>query len=258
MVKTDQEINAMRKGGNILGKILKAVGGEVEPGVTTEELNILAERMIADSGSEPAFKGYTVPGLPPFPCTLCTSINDEVVHGVSVPARELREGDIIGIDCGIIYTHDGVRVFLDAAITVPVGNVSQEVQSLINVTRQSLEKGIDTIKSGITTGDLGYAIQEYSEKHGYSVIRELVGHGVGRDVHEPPQIPNYGKKGRGDKLVTGMTIAVEPMLSLGSWELLFYPNSWKVTTKDHSMSAHFEHTVLVTEDGCEVLTLPGE
>ncbi len=254
MIKTEEEIEAMRAGGRVLREILKALEKETKPGVTTEELEKMAERMIIDSGSQSSFKGYKVSGCPPFPGVLCTSINDEVVHGVSVPSRELKDGDIVGLDCGLIYGSGNLRVYLDSAITVPVGGISKEARNLISVTRDSLHEGIKTIRDGITTGDLGFAIQSYVESFGFGVVRELVGHGVGRAVHEPPQVPNYGSPKEGDILRAGMTIAVEPMVTLGDWRLNFHKKSWKVVTSDGSLSAHFEHTVLVTEDGYEILT----
>lgn len=256
LVKSKYEVAAMRSGGTLLGNILQTLKGEVAPGVTTKHLNEVAEKMILDAGAKPAFKGYSIMNLPPFPCALCTSINDEVVHGTAVPSRTLQEGDIVGLDLGLIYTQDDARVFLDAAITVPVGTVNSEVQQLIDITKQSLMKGIEQVKDGARTGDIGHAVESFIKPYGYGIVKELVGHGVGREIHEPPQIPNYGKAGSGVTLETGMTIAIEPMTSLGSWRVIFEPNSWRVTTEDHALSAHFEHTVLVTEDGYEILTLP--
>jgi methionyl aminopeptidase len=252
MIKTKDEIEKMRQGGKILGQVLKQLAKEVKPGTSTKALNTQAEELIKQAGARPAFKGYSMSGLKPFPCALCTSINEEVVHGLAVPEKILKEGDIVGLDLGLIYQN----MYLDSAITVPVGKISKEAKQLISMTKKALELGIKQVKLGNTTGDIGFVVQEYVEKKGLSVIRELVGHGVGKSVHEPPQIPNYGSKGTGEALKPGMTIAIEPMVALGDWRLKFSANDWPVNTKDGSLSAHFEHTVLVTDKGHEILTLP--
>lgn len=251
MIKTEQEIQAMREGGKLLGEILKALAKEVKPGVSTESLNTHAENMIAKAGSLPAFKGYSMSGLPPYPCALCVSVNEEVVHGLAVPDRIVKEGDIVGLDLGLIFQ----EMYLDSALTVAVGSISEKAQRLMDVTKESLDLAIKQVKPGNTTGDIGFAVQEFVEKEGLSVIRELVGHGVGKAVHEPPQIPNYGSKGSGELLAPGMTIAIEPMVALGDWRLKFSTKDWPIVTKDGSWSAHFEHTVLVTDKGYEVLTV---
>lgn len=256
MIKTSQEIEAMRKGGKILGTILETLESETKPGVSTEMLDARAEALIRDAGCEPAFLGYEIPGHPPFPSSLCTSINEEVVHGVAIPGRILEEGDIVGLDLGLIYTEGDVRVFLDSARTVAVGNISKEARDLMKATKRSLQLAIEQVRAGNTTGDIGHAVEQYIDPLGYGIIRELVGHGVGRAIHEEPQIPNYGEPGTGTKLQAGMTIAIEPMIALGDWPLKFTPKSWRVVTKDKSISAHYEHTVLVTETGHEILTLP--
>jgi len=251
MIKTEQEIQAMREGGKLLGEILKALAKEVKPGVSTESLNTHAENMIAKAGSLPAFKGYSMSGLPPYPCALCVSVNEEVVHGLAVPDRIVKEGDIVGLDLGLIFQ----EMYLDSALTVAVGSISEKAQRLMDVTKESLDLAIKQVKPGNTTGDIGFAVLEFVEKEGLSVIRELVGHGVGKAVHEPPQIPNYGSKGSGELLAPGMTIAIEPMVALGDWRLKFSTKDWPIVTKDGSWSAHFEHTVLVTDKGYEVLTV---
>lgn len=254
MIKTPQEIEAMRKGGKILGQILDTLESEIAPGVSTETLNDRAEALLEEAGCKPAFLGYEVPGNPPFPCSLCTSINEEVVHGVSVPGRTLEEGDIVGIDLGLIYTEEDTSVYLDSARTVGVGSISKEAKDLMKATKKSLQHAIEQVRPGNTTGDIGNAVEKIIDPLGYEIIRELVGHGVGREIHEDPQIPNYGNPGTGTKLEAGMTIAIEPMIAIGDWPVTFKPNSWRVITKDKSLSAHYEHTVLVTENGYEILT----
>jgi len=250
MIKSKDEIERMRVGGKFLGQILKHLTTYVKPGVSTEFLNIQAEVMIADIKAKPAFKGYQAHGMPPFSSSLCTSINEEIVHGEALPARIIKEGDIIGLDLGLI--HEGM--YLDAALTVPVGKVSKEASRLIKITQEALAVGLKTVKAGVYIGDYGCVVEQYADKHDLGVVYDLVGHGVGRDVHEPPAAPNYGEKGWGEKLRTGMTIAFEPMFTLGSSEVKFGNRSWQTVTADGSLSAHFEHTVLVTESGCDILT----
>lgn len=251
MIKNEKEIESMRKGGKLLGSILKHLESLAVPGASTQELNTIAEKMIAEGEAKPAFKGYSMSGLYPYPCALCVSINEEVVHGLAVPDRILQEGDIVGLDCGLVYE----GMYLDSALTVGVGAISEEAHHLMSVTRKALDIAIAQVQHGVKTGDLGSAVQEYVESEGLGVIRELVGHGVGHGVHEPPHVPNYGRAGTGDRLVEGMTIAIEPMVSLGDWNLTFYDRDWPVITKDRSLSAHYEHTVLVTKKGAEVLTI---
>ncbi len=254
MVKTPKEISAMRKGGHILGAILSTLVSEVNPGVSTETLNSRADKLIEEAGCKPAFLGYQMSGLPPFPCSLCTSINEEVVHGVSVPGRVLEEGDVVGLDLGLIYTEGETSVYLDAARSVAVGNISKEARDLMKATKRALQLATEQVKPGNTTGDIGYAVERFIDPLGYGIIRELVGHGVGREIHEDPQIPNYGEPGTGTTLEAGMTIAIEPMIALGDWPIKFVQNSWRVTTKDKSLAAHYENTILVTETGHEILT----
>lgn len=250
MKKNKQEIQSMRQGGKLLGEVLKNIEKMVEPGVSTKYLNEQAEDMIAEAGAKPAFKGYTMSGLPPFPCALCVSINEEVVHGLALPNRTLKKGDIVGLDCGLEFK----GMYVDSALTVGVGRISKEAKHLMKVTKKSLDLGIAQVKNGATTGDIGQAVQACVESEGLSVIRELVGHGVGHSVHEPPHVPNFGKAETGDELLSGMTIAIEPMVAMGDWQVKFATNDWPVTTKDGSLCAHYEHTILVTDKGFEILT----
>ncbi len=240
----------MREAGKRHADILQRVALLVKPGITTAELDVAAEKMIKEYGDLPAFKGYTPDGAKtPYPATLITSVNEEVVHGIPSKKRKLQEGDIIALDLGI--RHEGV--FTDAAITVPVGKISKELNDLLMVTEEALYVGIDAVKPGATVGDIGFAIQSFVNKR-FSIVEGFSGHGVGRHIHEDPYIPNYGKSGQGEKLVPGMTIAIEPMLNVGTKYVKILPDGYTVATKDGKPSAHFEHTVLVTETGCEILT----
>ncbi len=250
MKKTEDEIKRMREGGRILAYILNYLSQKADVGVSTEYLEEEAEKLLEKYQAKPAFKGYKIEGYPPYPTILCTSINDEVVHAPSLPGRYLKDGDILSIDMGLVYE----GMYVDSAVTVGVGTVSPEHQKLIDVTRQSLEEAVKIIKSGIHTGDIGYTIEQYVSRYGFSVVKELVGHGVGRSVHEPPQIPNFGSKNTGVRLESGDTIAVEPMVNIGDWKVKFQEGVWTVKTYDGKYSAHFEHTILVLDDSCEVLT----
>jgi len=217
----------------------------VEPGVTTIEVDEAAERMIRDAGALPTFKGYHG-----FPYSICASVNEQVVHGF--PSRyELKSGDIFSIDVGV--TLDGFVG--DTAATVPVGDVAPQLQQLIRVTEECLERAIEHCRAGLHLGDIGWAVQEHAENHGYSVVREYVGHGIGRKMHEDPQIPNYGKPGKGPKIRTGYVFAVEPMINLGARETKVLADGWTVVTLDGRPSAHTEHTIAITEEGPDVLTL---
>ncbi len=251
LIKTPEEIAKLKIGGPILARILKLVSDEVRPGITTRELDKVASALIKAAGCTPAFLGYKPEGArTPYPATLITSINDEVVHGIP-GERVLKEGDIIALDLGLKYE----GVFLDHAITVPVGKISHEDQGLLDVTETALLEGIDAIKPGGTVGDIGYAIEHYVKQYKkFGIVKGLSGHGVGRYIHEDPYVPNYGKKGKGEKLVPGMVIAIEPMLSLGSEEIIEMKDGYTLKTRDGSRSAHFEHTVLITETGAEILT----
>jgi methionyl aminopeptidase len=250
IIKTEKEIAAMRECGRRHSEILRKVADLVRPGITTAELDAAAEKMIKDYGDVPAFKGYKPDGADrPYPASLITSVNEEVVHGIPSRKKVLLEGDIIALDLGIY--HDGV--FTDSAISVPVGAVSKECNELLIDTQEALYAGIAIVKAGATTGDIGYAIQSFINKR-YGIVEGFAGHGVGRHIHEDPFIPNYGKPGEGTKLVAGMTIAIEPMMNLGTKYVKILSDGYTVATRDGKASAHFEHTVLVTETGYEILT----
>jgi len=247
-LKSKQDVERMRRAGQIVAEVLARLQEVVAPGVTTMELDRIAEEMTRKRGAVPAFKGYQVAGRV-FPASLCVSINEEVVHGI--PAnRPLREGDIVGLDFGVVI--DGY--YGDAAVTVPVGRVTEKAQHLVDATRESLWAGIRTIKVGSRLGDLSHAIQSYAEAAGLSVVREFVGHGIGRHLHEEPQVPNFGEPGKGRLLREGMVLAIEPMLNLGAPGVLVKEDGWTAVTRDGSLSAHFEHSVAITADGPVVLT----
>ncbi|MHB1701007.1 MAG: type I methionyl aminopeptidase [Acidobacteriaceae bacterium] len=246
MIKTRGEIEKMRRSGKAVWQVLEEVRSKVVPGITTMDLELAAEKMIADLGAKPAFKGYNG-----FPCVLCTSVNSEVVHGIPSAKRVLREGDIVSVDCGVIL--DGF--YGDSAVTIPVGaKVQPGVRKLLDVTQASLEQAIQEAQVGSSLGDIGAAVQEMVEAAGFSVVREFVGHGIGVKMHEDPQIPNYGRRGQGVKLKAGMVLAIEPMVNAGAAEVKVLQDGWTAVTVDGSLSAHFEHTVAVTEDGPLVLT----
>jgi methionyl aminopeptidase len=247
-IKSPQEIETIAEGGKLLRDILLRTAKLVKPGVTTLELSNFADAEIRTAGGVPSFIGYGDKDNP-FPAALCTSVNDVVVHGIP-NAEKLMEGDIVGLDIGMKYK----GLFTDTAITVPVGRISEKQQRLISITKQSMELGIAQAQVGNRIGDIGYAVQKFAEKNGYGVVRDLVGHGVGYDVHEDPQVPNYGKPGTGAKLVEGMVIAIEPMLCTGTYHIYFDDDGWTIRTEDGGLSAHFEHTVAVTKNGPRLLT----
>ena len=234
----------MRRGGRILVDVLDRLEGAVAPGVSTEELDALAEDAIAAAGARPSFKGYRG-----FPGSICASPNDMIVHGIPGP-RRLEEGDIVSLDVGVFF--EGFHV--DSAWTFPVGAVRPEAAELLKVTEAALDAAIERCMPGARIGDVGFAVEEVARQAGYSIVREYVGHGVGKALHEDPQVPNYGPPGRRELLAPGMTLAVEPMLNAGGPETRVLPDGWGVVTADGSLSAHFEHTVAVTSEGCEVLT----
>jgi methionyl aminopeptidase len=253
-IKTPEEIEIMTEGGKILAKIMKELERKVKPGVTTEELDKVAEDLVLKYGGKCSFKGYER-----FPACLCTSINEEIVHAVP-SARRLKEGDILSLDLGIFY-----RGFhTDMAVTLPVldpsasrtgvGKVRPEISRLIRVTKKSLETGIKKIKPGNHIGDIGYAIQKYVKSQGFNVVRELCGHGIGRELHEEPEILNYGKKRTGPELVEGMVFCLEPMVTVGDWRIKKSKDGHGWKTKDDSLSCHFEHTIVVTKNGPKILT----
>lgn len=240
----------MREGGKILADILNLLAQKIVPGISGNELNELAEKEIKKHKAIPSFLNYkTYRGGSPFPSAICFSVNDEVVHGFPF-GKILKEGDIAGLDLGIKY--NGLHT--DSAITVGAGKISDKAAKLIKITRESLSKGIEQAKAGNRLGDIGFAIQGYAEKNGFSVVRDLVGHGVGRSIHEAPEIPNFGKSGEGLKLGVGMVFAIEPMINEGNYYIKCDKDQWTIRTQDGKLSAHFEHTVVVMNDGCEILT----
>jgi methionyl aminopeptidase len=246
-----KQIEILKKSGHILASVLNLVASKVRPGVSAALLNEAAEKEIKRLGATPSFKNYrAVAGDPPFPAALCVSVNDEVVHGIPRADKILQEGDIVGLDLGVWYQ----GLCTDAAITVPVGKISPQKQKLVNATRLALDNALAQVKAGARIGDIGFATETTAKKAGFHVVRELVGHGVGRDVHEPPEVPCYGKKGKGQALEAGMVLAIEPMLNAGYWKVTIDDDNWTIRTYDRKPSAHFEHTIIVTKDGCEILT----
>jgi methionyl aminopeptidase len=248
-VKTAEEIEIIAEGGKILHDILYDTAGLVKPGISTWDLNEFAENAIFKSGGKPSFKGYGTKKNP-FPAGLCTSVNDVVVHGIPSKKMVLKSGDIVGLDIGMEYNH----LFTDTAITVPVGNISDKAKKLLEVTKKSLALAIAETYPGATTGDIGWTIQSAAEKASFSVVRDLVGHGVGYAVHEDPSVPCFGKRGQGVKLQEGMVIAIEPMLTEREYFLTVDNDGWTIRTADGGLSAHFEHTLAVTKNGARILT----
>ena len=244
----------MRACGKRHAEILAAVSKLAKPGISTAELDRAVEKMIRANNDVPAFLNYKPDGADrPFPKSVCISVNDEIVHGIPADDRILENGDIVSIDIGIWHEQDGARVITDAAVTVPVGKISNELTDLLATTEEALRIGILTAKPGATTGDVGYAIESYVNGK-YGIVKEFSGHGVGRKIHEDPYIPNFGKPGMGETLVPGMTIAIEPMLNLGKRQIEMLDDGYTVVTRDGKPSAHFEHTILITETGSEILT----
>jgi methionyl aminopeptidase len=245
-IKSPREIEIMADGGRILGATVAVLERETRPGLSTADLDAMAEEFIrSHDGAVPAFKG-----LYGFPGSVCTSINHEIVHGIPSRRRVLREGDIVSIDVGVGYR----GYFTDSAVTVPVGQVDAEAERLLSVTRSSLVAGIAAARAGAHIGDIGAAVQTVVERAGFSIVRDLVGHGIGAEFHEEPQVPNYGKPKRGVKLVPGLTLAIEPMVNAGGPATRTLPDKWTIVTVDGSRSAHFEHTIAITENGPRVLT----
>jgi methionyl aminopeptidase len=244
--KSQAELEKMRRSGSLVRQVLNAVKAKVAPGVTTMDLERVAEEKIRELGAKPAFKGYY-----DYPCVLCTSVNNEIIHGIPSEKRVLKEGDIVSIDCGVVL--DGY--YGDAAITVPVGQtLDPKLRKLLDVTEASLKKAIAEVRLGKTIGDVGAAVQEYVEANGFSVVREFVGHGIGTQLHEDPQVPNFGVRGHGTRLREGMVLAIEPMVNVGRPEARVLGDKWTAVTVDGSHSAHFEHCVAVTRNGPVVLT----
>ena len=245
-VKTASEIKAMRVSGQILAQVLDVLKNKLEPGMSTMDLSKLAERELVALGGEPAFKGYQG-----FPEVLCVSVNDEVVHGIPRDDKIIRESDIVGLDFGVKYH----GMITDSAISVIAGKAKQKKHiDLVKDTETALSAGIQAVHDGVRTGDIGNAVESSLKHRKYGIVRDLVGHGVGHEVHEDPNIPNYGRANTGPWLVKGMTIAIEPMVTLGGHDVYIADDGWTILTKDGSLSAHFEHTVLITEDGAEILT----
>lgn len=244
-LKGPKELALMRRAGAIVAETLELLAAKAQPGVSTGELDSLAAENIRRRGAVPAFLGYRG-----YPATLCASVNDEVVHGIPSPKRRLKAGDIIGLDLGCVVE----GYYGDAAVTVPVGDASQEAARLIAVTREALERAVALLRPGNRLGDVGAAVQGHAEAAGFSVVREFVGHGIGRALHEDPPVPNYGKPGSGTRIRAGMVLAVEPMVNAGKAEVRVLEDQWTAVTADGRLSAHFEHTVAVTEDGPEILT----
>jgi len=245
--RSQQEIDKLRRSSALVAQTVQYLEPMVEPGVTTAELDRAAEAFIRQHGGIPAFKGYRG-----FPATLCTSINAEVVHGIPSKKRKLRSGDIIGIDCGAIV--DGY--YGDHAVTLAVGEISSQEQELLQATREALEEGIAQAKVGNRLSDISHTIQKYAEERGYSVVKAFVGHGIGTELHEEPQVPNFGPPGRGPRLREGMVLALEPMLNIGTADVQILSDNWTVVTVDGKLSAHFEHTVAVAKHGGIVLSQP--
>ena len=239
------ELDQMRQAGRLVGEVLAELAAAVAPGVSTADLDALAEKRIAQAGATPAFKGYHG-----YPGTICASINEEVIHGIPSGRRLLREGDIISIDVGASL--DGY--FGDSAVTLPVGQVSEDAATLLRVTEESLYKAIEQVRPGGRVSDIGHAVQQHVEAYGFSVVREFVGHGIGQKMHEEPQVPNYGEPGRGPRLSEGMVLAIEPMVNAGRASVKLLADGWTAVTRDGSLSAHFEHTVAVTAGEPLILT----
>ena len=243
-VKSKEEINHMREAGRVVAEVLESIGRVIEPGMRTKELEEVAQRVFERRGVLPAFKGYRG-----FPSLICVSVNEEVIHGIP-GERVLREGDIVSVDVGVVYN----GYYGDGAMTFGVGEISGEALRLIETAKGALELAISVAKEGVRVGDISHAIQSYVEERGFSVIREYAGHGIGRELHEEPPVPNYGYPGEGPVLMSGMTIAIEPMITSGDWRTKVLPDGWTVVTIDGSLSAHFEHTILIKEGEAEVLT----
>lgn len=244
VLKSLEEIEKMAKAGNIVGEVLESIKGMIQTGITTKEIELFADERIKALGGKPAFKGYRG-----YPSSICTSVNEEVVHGIP-SSRKLKDGDIISIDLGVYY--DGF--YGDGAVTVPVGKVDDVTAALLRITEEALVLGIENAIEGKRVSDISHAIQSHAEKNGFTVVRTFVGHGIGRELHEEPQIPNYGTPGKGPRLKEGMTLAIEPMVNTGTYEVRILGDGWTAVTTDGKKSAHFEHTVLVTSGRPKILT----
>ena len=246
-VKSTADLAKMRASGKIAGGALKLVGEKIKPGMTTLQVNKIVHDYIVSHGAKPSFLHYGG-----FPASACISVNEEVIHGIPTAKRVLKEGDIVSVDVGALK--DGFHS--DTCMTFPVGEISEEARKLLEVTQNSLFAAIDIVKAGVRIGDISHTVQEYCESRGYGVVRQYCGHGVGRQLHEDPEVPNYGVAGHGTRLVSGMTIAIEPMINVSGAGVKVLDNGWTVVTNSGSLSAHFEHTVAVTSEGAVILTLP--
>lgn len=249
-LKTDEEIELMRKANRLVGATLGEISRHIKPGVTTLQLDKIADEFIRDHGAVPTFKNFPNPYGAPFPASICTSVNDVVVHGIPDGKTVLQEGDIVSVDCGTLL--DGFNG--DSCYTFCVGEVSPEVKKLLEVTKSSLYLGIDNAVAGKHIGDIGSAVQDYCESYGFGIVRELTGHGIGREMHEEPSVPNYGAKGNGVFLKAGMCIAIEPMVTMGDKSIYMMPDRWTIKTRDGKPAAHFEHTVAVLRGKAEILS----
>ena len=248
-LKSRRELDQMRDAGKHTGEILMALREKARPGVTTGELDEFAASELKRRGLNSPFLNYSPGGLPPYPAVICASVNEEIVHGIP-GSRELKEGDILSLDFGV----ESQGFHGDSAVTIAVGPISEEARKLLETTRESLYEGVSEMIPGKRLSDIGAAVQKRAEKDGYSVVRQFVGHGIGRQMHEPPQVPNYGSPGRGQRLKHGMVLAVEPMINVGSEEVRILEDGWTAVTVDGELSAHFEHTIAITDEGPEVLT----
>lgn len=249
-LKTEDEIELMRRANQLVGKTLGELAKHIKPGVTTLLLDKIADEFIRDHGAIPTFKDFPNPYGAPFPASICTSVNDAVVHGVPNNETVLKDGDIISIDCGTLL--DGFNG--DSAYTFCVGEVSEDVKKLLRTTREALYLGIENAVAGRHLGDISSAVQDHCEKEGYGVVRELTGHGIGREMHEDPQVPNYGRRGNGVLLKAGMCIAIEPMITMGDRSIYMMPDRWTVRTRDGKPAAHFEHTIAIRQGKAEILS----
>ena len=249
-LKTEDEINLMRRANQLVGSTLAEVGRHIKPGVTTLQLDKVAEEFIRDHGAIPTFKNFPNPYGEAFPGSICTSVNQVVVHGIPCDSTVLKEGDIISVDCGTLL--DGYNG--DSCYTFCVGEGSGGIKHLLKITKESLYKGIEQANAGKHVGDIGSTIQDYCESQGYGVVRELTGHGIGREMHEDPPVPNYGSKGNGVMLKSGMCIAIEPMITMGDRKIWMLPDKWSIITRDGQPSAHFEHTIVIRDDKAEILS----
>ncbi|NNE66102.1 MAG: type I methionyl aminopeptidase [Pyrinomonadaceae bacterium] len=253
IAKSKKDLEKMRVVGELIAEVRETLRSMIGPGMTTRELNETAEKMMRDAGAVPTFIGYAPYGMTPFPFAICASVNEQVVHGFS-DDRELKDGDVLSVDMAATYN----GFVGDTATTVAIGNVDEDVAKLIQVTEECLELGIDQCRPGNRVGDIGWAVQEHAEKFGFGIVREYTGHGIGRKMHEAPQIPNYGRKGTKEKIRPGFVFALEPMLTLGEDLTKTLDDGWTVVTKDGSMAAHSEHTIAITPEGPEILTLTRE